>query len=64
MKENSKNQKITGIKNLKKMKPYLKPYRWSIFGMLFFDVLALALNVVTPLLLAQVLLYFTDFEIK
>lgn len=64
MKENSKNQKITGIKNLKKMKPYLKPYRMSIFGMLFFDGLALALNVVTPLLLAQVLFYFTDFNFE
>ena len=58
------NQKITGIKNLKKIKPYLKQYKLSILGMLFFDVLSLVFNVINPLLLSQVLLYFTDFNLK
>ncbi len=57
-----KREKIKGIKNLLKLKPYIREVKGQLIAMLSLDVVVLGLSVVTPLLLAQVLVWFTDFD--
>ncbi len=56
--------KIKGIKNIKKMAPYLKKQRGMIALSIFFRVLNIPINAILPFITSQVLLYFTEFNFE
>ena len=62
MKNKEDKDKVTGIKNLLKMRKYFKGLKGYIWGMIVLDIIVFAIQVVIPLVMAQVLVYFTDFN--
>ncbi len=59
-----KHEKIKGIENLKKMSPYLKKVRGQIIAKFSIDLVDFGLAIVLPLIMAQILVMFTDFNLE
>lgn len=57
-----KNEKVSGVKNLLKMRKYFKGLKGHIFGMIALDIVVFAIQILLPLVMAQVLVYFTNFD--
>ena len=57
-------EKIKGIKNIKKMAPFLKKQRGMIALSIIFRVLVLPFSAISPLVISQILLYFTEFDFE
>ncbi|MBQ8762426.1 MAG: ABC transporter ATP-binding protein [Clostridia bacterium] len=57
-------ESVTGTKNLRKIFPYFKGLKKQMLGMFLLDLCIWAINVLTPLVLAQILVYFTDFNLE
>lgn len=62
MSEKNANEKIKGIKNLKKLSPYLKKVRGKIIVQILIDLVGFGVAIVVPLITARILAMFTDFN--